>query len=160
MSDTNWESFFSSLNEEELEGVALIRVIECANGCVQHAFRGKDPRALPIEQTREAMRYSIGLMKSLDLHIGGRSYKFSKPAEEGLREIRELYVKGFKQGDDVAMDDFYEASYACVDALGEDRLKKAVSIVKKELQETFPPHTVDWGFNYLMRLKNESRDRF
>ncbi len=154
----HWEKFFSSLTEEELEGVALIRVIECSNGCIQHAFRCEDPRALPIEQTREAMKYSMGLMKSLDLEIGGISYKFSKPAEQGLREIRDLYIKGFKQNDDQAMEDFFNSSYACVGALGEDRLRKAVAIVKESLQDVFPPHTVDWGFNYLMNLRqsNES----
>jgi hypothetical protein len=158
VSEISWEKFFSSLTEEELEGVALIRVIECTNGCIQYAFRGEDPRALPVEQTREAMKYSMGSMKSLDLNIGGRSYKFSRPTEQGLREIRELYVKGFKQNDDPAMDAFYESSYACVEALGEERLKKAVAIVKENLQQAIPPHTVDWGFNYLMGLKgnNES----
>jgi hypothetical protein len=155
---SRWEDFFSSLTEEELEGVALIRVIECTNGCIQHAFRGENPRALPVEQTRKAMKYSMGLMKSLDFNIGGKSYKFSENSERKLREIRELYVKGFKQNDDQAMDAFFDASYACVEVLGEERIRRAACIVKENLQNVFPSHTVDWGFNYLMNLRenNES----
>jgi hypothetical protein len=151
-----WEEFFSSLTEHELDGVALIRIIECSNGCIQHAFRDNDPRALPIEQTRDTMKFSMGLMKTLDLCLGGVTYDFSETTREGLRGIRELYVRGFKQGDSEAMDEFFQSSYACVDSLGVDRMRKAATIVKKELADVFPPHTVDWGFNYLSRLMESS----
>lgn len=54
------------------------------------------------------------------------------------------------------MEEFFKSSYACVDSLGVDRIRKAATIVKKELANVFPPHTVDWGFNYLSRLMNSS----
>ena len=155
-----WEEFFSSLTDHELDGVALIRVIECSNGCIQHAFRDNDPRALPLEKTRETMKFSMGLMKTLDLCLGGVTYDFSEATKEGLRGIRGLYVRGFKQGDSEAMDEFFKSSYACVDSLGIDRIRKAATIVKKELVNVFPPHTVDWGFNYLSHLIDSSPNTY
>jgi len=149
---TDWATFFSSCTEEELGGIALLRMIECTNGCIQHAFRENDARALPAEETRTAMKYSMGLMKEVSFQLGTEKYIFSEKTEEGLREIRELYVKAFKQGNEEAMENFFSSSYACVEALGETRIRDAAKTVRQLLTETFPEHTISWGENYLLNL--------
>lgn len=152
---THWDEFYSSCTDEELEGIALLRVIECTNGVIQQLYRAKDPRALSIEQTRETMKLSMGLMKEMSFIVGDKTYSFSTNTEKGLREIRELYVKGFKNDDDEALDDFYESSYACVRALGIDRILEAGKKVRDHLSYVFPENTVTWGENYLQNLMIE-----
>lgn len=149
---TDWYQFFNSLTEDELEGIALLRVVECTNGCIQHAFRGNHPKALSVEQTREAMKFSMGLMKTMDFELGGDRYSFSESTEENLRKIRELYVKGFKQNDDEALDEFLRSSVACATVLGKDRIQKAAELVIEHIPDVIPPESVRWGVDYLHSL--------
>lgn len=151
----NWAEFFGSLSEEQLEAVALLRVIECTNGCIQHTFRAKHPKSLNVEQTRGAMKYSMAAMKDLAFKIGDTRYNFSGQVAEGLREARELYVRAFKQGDEGAMDEFMDCSIACAQALGEVRILAAGAKVRGELTGVFPENTVSWGESYLLRLLSD-----
>ena len=68
----NWEAEFSSLSPQELDKLALLRIIECSNGVVQHLFRANDERALPVEQTREIMNFSMGCMKHMEIPLSSR----------------------------------------------------------------------------------------
>jgi hypothetical protein len=149
---TDWNQFFQALPEDQLKAIALLRVIECTNGCIQHAYREKDDRALPVEQTRAAMSFSMGAMKRLEFTVGEHSYSFSGYVASHLRDARELYVKAFKQNDEEAMEDFFECSIACAKALGESRIKDAGDKVKANLTDTFPEHTIQWGVNYMINL--------
>ena len=49
----DWQALFDNMSEEDKDGVALLRVMECTNGVIQFAYRGNEPYALPIEQTRD-----------------------------------------------------------------------------------------------------------
>ena len=59
-----WKDLWSMQTEEVLDATALVRVMECTNGCVQHAFRDSDERALSVEQSRECMKLSMSTIKS------------------------------------------------------------------------------------------------
>ena len=59
-----WKVIWESQTEEVLDATALIRALECTNGCVQHAFRGESERALTLEQTRDCMKLSIKIFFS------------------------------------------------------------------------------------------------
>lgn len=148
----DWNRFYQSLNEDNLQAIALLRVIECTNGCIQHAFRDRDPKALPVEQTREAMKYSMAAMKNQAFTIGEKTYCFEREVAQGLKEARELYIRAFKQGDESAMDEFFDCSIACAKTLGEHRIKQAAQTVREHLENVFPGQTVDWGEAYLLRL--------
>lgn len=148
----DWDKFFQSLSDPELEGVALLRVIECTNGCIQHALREKIPQALSIEQTREAMNLSMGLMKTMEFDIGNIHYSFSPNAQDGLREIRDLYKSAFKKQDAAALEEFMSASVACASALGTQKIEWAAGVVKEHLSAVYPSHTVGWGVRYLTGL--------
>lgn len=148
----NWEKFFGSLTENQLQAVALLRVIECTNGCIQHAYRAQHPKALSVEETRKAMKYSMATMKDLSFKVGQVEYFFSGEVAEGLREARELYVRAFKQGNEEAMKEFMDCSVACAKTLGEARIRAAGEAVRQNLGECYPQHTVGWGESYLLRL--------
>jgi hypothetical protein len=157
----DWDKFFGSLGANELDGIALLRVIECTNGCIQHASREKIPQALSIDETRQAMQFSMGLMKVTEFDVGQSHYSFSDVAVTGIREIRELYKKAFKTHDnetEAALEEFMNASVACVSALGLQRIVTAANLVKEHLSNVFPSHTVDWGVRYLRGLMPQSSD--
>lgn len=155
----NWTEFFGSLTEDQLQAVALLRVVECTNGCIQHTFRDNHPKALSVEETRTAMKYSMAAMKDLAFQVGDTEYSFSGEVAKGLREARELYVKAFKQGNEGAMDEFFDCSIACVKALGEGRIHAAGAKVRQNLGEYYPEHTVGWGESYLLRLlEDDTKD--
>lgn len=148
----DWTEFYGSLSESDLEAIALLRVIECTNGCIQHAFREKDPRALSVDETRKAMNFSMTAMKELKFSVGPETYEFTGTTAEKLREARELYVRAFKHNEENAMNEFFDCSIACARVLGLERIKKAKELVEAHLTETFPEHTVSWGANYLAHL--------
>ena len=153
----NWINFYSSLSEDLLKAIALLRVIECTNGCIQHAFRDGAPDALTVEQTRTAMTYSMAAMKNLEFTVGSTTYKFSGEVANKLKEARELYIRAFKKNEDGAIEEFFDCSIACAKAIGIDRIREAMKIVKENLSETFPPHTVEWGANYLANLTRDKK---
>ena len=67
-----WKDLWSMQTEEVLDATALVRVMECTNGCVQHAFRDGDERALPVEQKilNEREKH-IGRTGASPSHFGG-----------------------------------------------------------------------------------------
>lgn len=148
----NWEAFYGNLDESNLCAIALLRVIECTNGCIQHAFRAKSPAALSVEETRTAMQFSMAAMKNLSFRVGDQEFAFEGEVAEGLRRARDLYVQAFKQGNEAAMDEFFECSEACVQALGKERLYSAAATVTAYLTDVYPARAVGWGLDYLLRL--------
>ena len=45
-----WYKIWSEQTPEVLDATAIIRVMECTNGCVQYGFRGESPNALSVEK--------------------------------------------------------------------------------------------------------------
>ena len=43
---TDWSDTFNSLSSDELDALAVLRVIETSNGIIQHMYRNGDPDAL------------------------------------------------------------------------------------------------------------------
>jgi DNA-binding cell septation regulator SpoVG len=118
-------------------------------------YRGNHPSALPIVQTRTAMNYSMGIMKTMEFELADINHSFCDSTREQLQRIRELYVKAFKQNDPEAVDEFMDSSVACAFSLGKDRIIKAGKAVQEALPHVFPEGTVNWGVNYLLSLMAE-----
>jgi hypothetical protein len=57
----DWDFIFQALPDEEQDKLALLRLIECSNGCIQHSFRNGDVDALSPEETRIAMKFSMSV---------------------------------------------------------------------------------------------------
>ena len=99
-----WKDIWSTQTAEVLDATALIRVIECTNGCIQYAFRGEDENALSIEQTRECMKISMSTIKNKVLTLpDGTEVVLPKECHGIMKEARDLYIRGYKQGDDDAI---------------------------------------------------------
>jgi len=147
----DWKTIYSNLPEEELDKIAILRVMECTNGVIQHAFRGGEDYALSIDETRKAMKFSMSCMKNMAIPFKEAIITFAPETEELMREARELYVSGVKQGNDEDFDEFMKISEASAQACGVDRLISAAKILKENVDD-IPPDTVKWGVGYLMQF--------
>jgi hypothetical protein len=132
----DWNSIFNNLSDEEKNKIAILRVIECSNGVVQHMFRANDEDALSVEETRDAMKFSMGCMKTMTIP---------------LKSHTELYVSGFKNGNQEDLEEFMRASKANLNALGQKRILEARQIVFDEVDD-IPPCALDWGLGYIFSL--------
>jgi hypothetical protein len=144
----DWYSLFASLPPEELDKVALLRLIECTNGVIQHLYRDGDPDALSIEETRSAMKFSMGCIKNMAIPLGDREIRFAPATAEAIGLLRELYVSGVKNGNKNALNQFFIASEANLRAVGMERLEAAKRQIFYHIYE-LPPHTLDWGMDYI-----------
>ena len=147
----NWKDTFRALPDEEQQKLALLRLIECSNGVIQHSYRNEDADALDLEETRAAMKFSMGCMKTQTIPLGDEVIVFAPETAEIMREVRELYISGFKQQNDEDYEEFMKASVANLDAIGQDRMIQARQLLFDDLYE-IPQHCLDWGLSYIFGL--------
>jgi len=149
---TEYIDFWSKQTPEALDSVALIRAVECTNGCVQYAFRDEEDWALDLEQTRLCMKTSMGFIKSKKLELSdGRVIECDPSVIDALNFVRDIYIRGFKNGDDDAVMQFYAQSLAQFYVLGRERLEKWLDFVAENLHDVFGDFFLNAGRNYIMR---------
>ena len=129
-----WKDIWLSQSPEVLDATALIRVIECTNGCVQYAFRDGDERSLSTEQTRECMKLSMGTIKNKVLPLpDGTEVVLPEECNPIMNEARDLYVRGFKQNDKDAMEEFWPSLRHTSKFLGELLLMRNLDLLMSTL---------------------------
>ena len=147
----NWNKIFEALPDEEQDKLALLRVIETSNGVIQSLFRNGDEDALSPEETRTAMKFSMSAMKTQTIPLGDEVITFAPETAEIMREVRELYISGFKQQNDEDYEEFMRASVANLNAIGKERIIDARQILFCSLYD-IPVHCLDWGIQYIFGL--------
>lgn len=147
----DWKTIYDNLPSEELDKIAILRVMECTNGVIQYAFRDGENYALPIEETRRAMKFSMSCMKNMAIPLREKTITFAPETEKLMREAREFYINGVKMGDDSAFDEFMRISKATAQACGTERIVKARKILEENV-DALPPETLKWGVAYLMQF--------
>ena len=86
------------IDADELDKLALLRVLEVTNGCTQWGFRRQDEQCLSVEQTRECMRQVIGFIQNKQIDLpSGEQIHFAPSIEALIEEGRELYQAAFKK---------------------------------------------------------------
>ena len=146
-----WKDIWSSQSQEVLDATALIRVVECTNGCVQHAFRDGDDRALSVEQSRECMKLSMGTIKNKVLPLPDGRTKVILPEEchEIMNTARDLYVRGFKQGDEEALEEFFALSKAHFQVLGRQLIDEKFRFFAEHFEDMFTSYWIMMGRMYI-----------
>ena len=147
----NWNKIFEALSDEEQDKLALLRLVECTNGVIQHMHRNGDPDALSLEETRTAMKFSMSAMKTQSIPLGDEVIVFEPETAKIMSEVRELYISGFKQQNSDDYEEFMVASVANLGAIGKERILKARTILFDNLYE-LPVHCLDWGIQYIFGL--------
>ena len=147
----NWNKIFEKLPDEEQDKLALLRLVECTNGVIQHMFRNGDDDALSPEETRAAMKFSMSAMKNQTIPLGDEVVVFAPETAKIMSEVRELYISGFKQQNQDDYEEFMIASVANLNSIGKERILKARTILFNDLYE-IPAHCLDWGIQYIFGL--------
>ena len=147
----DWNKIFEAIPDEEQDKLALLRVIECTNGVIQHMFRNGDDDALSPEETRTAMKFSMSAMKNQTIPLGDEVVVFAPETAKIMSEVRELYISGFKQQNQDDYEEFMIASVANLGAIGKERILDARTILFNDLYE-IPVHCIDWGIQYIFGL--------
>lgn len=139
------------IDSQELDKLALLRVIEVTNGCTQWGFRRKDEQCLSVEQTRKCMREAIGFIQAKRIDLSrGKTIHFTSSIEQLIEEGRELYVDAFKRNDASAKKEYYAYSTAQFLVYGRQRLNTAMQLVKEEFESLFSPYYIEKGRNYIV----------
>ena len=144
----DWSTIFNSLSDGEKDKVAVLRVMECANGVMQHAYRDGQIFAYSTYETRKAMKFSMSCMKNMSIPLREETITFEPDTETLLREVRDLYISGFKNGNDEDLEEFMIVSGACIRALGRERIVKAKDILAQNTTD-IPLQALDWGVRYI-----------
>jgi len=144
----DWETEFEALPDVEKDKLALLRVIECTNGVIQHSYRSGDDDTLTVDEVREAMKFSMGCMKRQEIPVGDKVVTFSPETKELMTEMRRLYISGAKNGNDEDFNEFLKGSKANLLAIGKERILQARRLAFEHIDE-LPPHTLEWGLSYI-----------
>lgn len=138
------------IEPEELDKLAILRVIEVTNGCTQWAFRRHDEQALSAEQTRQCMQVVIGFMNDQQIHLpSGQTLGFSPTTQQLMSDVRLLYQEAFKQNKADALQEFHAHSTAHFLIYGHHRIEAAMQLVKEEFETLFSPYFIQKGRSYI-----------
>ena len=147
----NWQETFENLSEDQKEKLSVLRVMECTNGIIQYAFRDNAPHALSPEDTRRAMKFSMGCIKRMEIPLGEEVITFDDNLKEIFGEIRDLYVSGAKNGNDEDFQEFMRISIIMYNVLGKERIQEAQKVLSQHITEIAPEH-LQWGSNYIINF--------
>jgi len=157
----DWKQLYSNLPSDELDKIAVLRVMECTNGVIQYAYRDGEDYALPIEQTREVMKFSMSCIKNMAIPLREETITFLPESEDLMRQAREFYINGVKKGSNEDYAEFMKISEATAQVCGMERIVMALKLLEKEV-DIFPEGTLNWGVQYLMQFFSDEylRDFF
>jgi len=144
----DWDARFQALSDVEKDKIALLRVIECTNGVIQHSYRSGDDDTLTVDEVRNAMKFSMGCIKRMEIPLGEEVITFAPETAELFTEMRRLYISGAKQNNQADFNEFLKGSKANLLAIGKERILKARRLAFNHIDE-LPPHTLDWGLEYI-----------
>ena len=147
----NWKEIYGNLPSDELDKIAILRVMECTNGVIQHAFRDGAEYALSVDDTRRAMKFSMGCIKRMEIPLGEEVITFDEDLKEIFGEIRDLYISGAKNGNDEDFREFMKISIIMYNVLGKDRILNAQKLLSQHIVE-IAPDKLEWGVDYIMQF--------
>lgn len=145
----DWQKTFETLTEEQKNKLAILRVMECSNGLIQYAYRDQANHALSIEDTRRAMKFSMGCIKKMEIPLGETTITFGDDLKEIFGEIRDLYQSGKTNQKD--FDEFMKISIIMYNVLGKERIQEAQKVLSQHITEIAPEH-LQWGANYIINF--------
>jgi hypothetical protein len=145
----NWKETFEALTEEQKNKLAILRVMECSNGLIQYAYRDQANHALSIEDTRRAMKFSMGCIKKMEIPLGETTITFGDDLKDIFGEIRDLYQSGKTNQKD--FDEFMRISIIMYNVLGKERVQEAQKVLSQHITEIAPEH-LQWGANYIINF--------
>lgn len=144
-----WEPY-----KDYYEMVAFIRAMECTNGCIQYAYRDHEPYSLSLEQARECMNTSMGFIihKTITVPTTQEVITLPEVLYPILKEVRTLYIDGFKMRNPSALRQFYAHSVAQFNLIGEDLIDHATAWLAQNFVPPFTELFIIYGQNYMKQF--------
>ncbi len=141
---------FEKFSDEALDKFAKLRVLETTNGCTQWGFRRGDKDCLSVEQTRECMNLVMGFMKGAQMHFPSEGHiEFDDEEKAYIRATQTLYIDAFKNNIRESRRKFYAASTAQFIVCGQERMQRAMALVKQDYETLFSPYYIERGQKYI-----------
>lgn len=138
------------ISAEELDKLAILRVLEVTNGCLQWGFRRQDEHCLSVEQTRECMRVVIGFIRQKKVEIPNSDpIRFAPATEQLIEEGTKLYQDAFKNNIAEAEREYFAYSTAQFLVYGSQRLQNAMAFVEKHFSALFGDYYLQRGRDYI-----------
>ena len=101
-------------------------------------YRDGDPWALDTEQTRLCMKTSMSFIKTKELPLpDGTVVKCDPSVVDALNKVRDIYIQGFKMGDEDCMMEFYAQSIAQFYVIGREKLNEKCDFVAEHFKDVF-----------------------
>jgi hypothetical protein len=150
-----WENIWRSMSDIGKYHSALIRAVECTNGCVQYAYREQQSFALPIEKTRECMKTSMRIINHKKINLkDGSIIEFDSSIHDVIDNVRDIYIAGFKNNDEEKLMEFYAQSLAHFFVLGPERIDDAFQVVANNFSGIFTIDFIERGRSYVYKYLN------
>ena len=151
---TNWTEVFEALPDEELDKLAVLRILETSNGICQYMLRNGDPEALSIEDTRKAMGFSMSSIKRQQIVLENETIEFAPETKKIMTVVRDLYVSGMKMNNDEDYAEFLRSSLACLQVCGIERLERAKDKLFADCY-ALPAYAWEYGMSYCRNFLKE-----
>jgi hypothetical protein len=117
-------------------------------------YRDQHPDALTLEETREAMGFSMSSIKRMKIVLENEIIEFSDDTKKIMADVRELYISGMKRNNDEDYAEFLVSSLACLEACGIERLQAAKDKLFANCY-SMPPYAWDFGLDYCRNFLRE-----
>lgn len=135
---------------DELDKLALLRVLEVTNGCLQWGFRRGDAEALSPERTRTCMQTVIGFINERRIVLpDGSRVLFSPAVIQMIGEGQALYREAFKRHDAEAERRYFAASTAQFLVYGKPRMEAAMDQVAAAFEPLFDRFWLERGQRWI-----------
>ena len=151
---TDWTAVFKSLPDEELDKLAVLRIIECSNGIIQYMLRNGDADALSLDETRQAMGFSMSSIKRMQIVLENETIEFAPETKQIMGDVRDLYISGMKRNNDDDYAEFLRSSLACLQVCGMERLQAAKDKLFANCY-AMPAYAWDFGLGYCRNFLRE-----
>jgi len=84
----------------------------------------------------------------MTITLGLEEITFEEPTQLLVREMRDLYISGFKNGNADDFEKFLDASRSNLEVVGVERIDNAAELVRAYVDD-IPKKSVQWGIGYI-----------
>ena len=101
------------------------------------------------------MKTSMSFIKTKELPLpDGTVVKCDPSVVDALNKVRDIYIQGFKMGDEDSMMEFYAQSIAQFYVIGREKLNEKCDFVAEHFKDVFGEFMLKEGRAYIMSYLN------
>jgi hypothetical protein len=103
----------------------------------------------------------MGTIKNKVLQLSdGTEIVFPKECHGILNEVRDLYIRGFKKGDNDALEEFFASSKAHFQVLGRKIIDEKFKFFTEHFEDVFTTYWIMMGRMYIYNMGEFSTNKY